>query len=99
MKYAVKSMLAIFGSIQATQLTKVVNLREPLDTMTIELYIITCANEEFKVQREVVELERFITQPMDKDSKYSNGLVATRKFQFVFHTCGESNEVVLAAGS
>jgi hypothetical protein len=51
------------------------------------------------VQREVVELERFITLPMDKDSKYSNGLVATRKFQFVFHTCGESIEVVLAAGS
>jgi hypothetical protein len=45
------------------------------------------------VQRQVVELESgYRTCLMNRDLKYSNGSVATRKFQSLVHTCGERME-------
>jgi len=39
------------------QLIQVVNLLKPLDTIKIELWAVTCADVQFRVQRQVVELE------------------------------------------
>jgi hypothetical protein len=39
------------------QLIQVVNLLKPLDTIKIELWTITCADVQFRMQRPVVELE------------------------------------------
>ena len=55
-------MLTTFGSIQS----QVANLRMPRGTMIIELCRITWANVQFRVQRQVVELEsRYSTCPVD----------------------------------
>jgi len=35
----------------------VVNLLNPLDTIKIELWSVSCADVQFRVQRQVVELE------------------------------------------
>jgi len=39
------------------QLIQVVNLLKPLDAIKIELWAITCADVQFRVQKHVVELE------------------------------------------
>jgi hypothetical protein len=45
------------------------------------------------VQRQVVDLERrYRNRSMNRDLKYSNGSVATRKFQSLVHSCGERIE-------
>jgi hypothetical protein len=80
-------MLATSGSSKTAQLIQVANLRKPLDTVKSEICPLTCAKVQFRVQRLVVELEsRYVTLSMNRDLKFSNGLVATRKFQFLVHT-------------
>jgi hypothetical protein len=85
---------------KAAELIQVANLWKPLNTKKIELYGITCANVQFRVQKQVVRLEsRYITLSMNRELQYSNGSFATRKFQSVVHTCGESLGVQWATGS
>jgi hypothetical protein len=68
-------------------------------TMETNCAIITCANVHFRVQKQVVEFENnSLTSLMSRDLKYSNGSVATRKFQSVVHTCGEWTEDGWTAG-
>jgi hypothetical protein len=68
---------------------QVANLWKPLcNTVQVELYVTTCVNPQFRVQRQAVELEcRYITLSMNRDLNYSNGSVATRKLQPVVRTC------------
>ena len=48
----------------------------------------------------VIELESsYITLSTNRDLKYSNGLISTRKFQSVAHICGERIEVEWATSS
>ena len=51
-----------------------------------------CVNVRFRMQRQAVELESgcYITLSMNTDLKYSNGSVATRKFQCFVCTCGKA---------
>ena len=80
-------MLATSGSSKTAQLIQVANLRKPLDAMKSEICPLTCANVLFTVQRQVVEMEsRYVTLSMNRELKFSNGLAATRKFQFLVHT-------------
>jgi hypothetical protein len=53
--------------------------------------VIRCANVPFRMQRQQVELESeyYITLSMNRDLKYSNGPVATRKFKCFVRTCGK----------
>jgi hypothetical protein len=56
-------------------------------------HLYKCTVKEFRVHRQVVELEsRYRTLSMNRDLKYSNGSVATRKFQSLVSTCGERME-------
>jgi len=56
-------------------------------------HLYKCTVKELRVHRQVVELEsRYRTRSMNRDLKYSNGSVATRKFQSLVSTCGERME-------
>jgi len=53
-------------------------------------HLYKCTVKEFRVQKQVVDLvSRCRTRSMNWDLKYSNGSVATRKFQSLVHTFGE----------
>lgn len=70
-----RSMFATFGAIQSRPACTGANLWKPLDTMKIELWTITCATVQFRVLRQVVELEsNYLTQSTKRDFKYSNQL-------------------------
>jgi hypothetical protein len=61
--------------------------------MTTELCTITCANVQFRVQRQEVELEsRYISWSTNRYLKFGNGSAATRKFKYTGHTCWERME-------
>jgi hypothetical protein len=68
---------------------QVANLLKSLcNSVQFELYVTTCVNPEFRVQRQAAELEcRYTTLSINRDLKYSNGSVATRKLQSVVRTC------------
>jgi hypothetical protein len=77
--------------LKAAQLTQVVNLWNLPDTTKSELCASTCANVQFRVQRQLVDLvSKCITLSMNRDFKQS---VATRKFQCIIHTCEVGMEV------
>ena len=80
-------MLATSGSSKSAQFIQVASLGKPLDTMKSEICPLTWANVQFRVWKQVLELERrYVTLSMNTDLKFSNGLVTTRKFQFLVHT-------------
>ena len=80
-------MLATSGSSKSAQFIQVASLRKTLDTMKSEICPLTWANVQFRVWKQVLELERrYVTLSMNTDLKFSNGLVTTRKFQFLVHT-------------
>ena len=55
--------------------------------MKSEICPLTGANVQFGVYRQVVELEiRYVTLSINRDLEFRNGLLATRKFQFLVHT-------------
>ena len=76
------------------------NFWKPLGTMRTEFGAVTCADVQFRVQRQAVQLESmYITLSVSRDLKSSNGSVATRKFQSVVRTCGERVDTEWAKGS
>jgi hypothetical protein len=67
-------LFAPFGSIEAAQMTRVANFWKPLDTLKIKMCLMACANVQFRVQGQVVELEsRYVTLSIKRVLKYRMG--------------------------
>jgi hypothetical protein len=65
---------APFGAIQAAQMTRVANFSKPLDIMKIKMCPLICANVQFRLQGQAVELEsRCVILPMKTYLKYIMG--------------------------
>jgi hypothetical protein len=73
---------------KAAHLIHVANVWKPFDLMKIEMCTTACGNIQFRMQRQVVELEkRYLI--LNRVLSAENGSVSTRKFQSIVRTCGE----------
>lgn len=85
----------LLAPFKAAQVIQIAILWKTVTIMKTEMCTITCANVQFKVQRQVVEA-------VSRHCMYSCQVqlpVATRKFQYIAHACRKRMEVGWITGS